>query len=92
MSMTDNTSEADSEDDASGHDQRIEPLPEILQSPRAKLVYLYLRTVKEAQVADLQRALRMQALALSPILELLVDHKLVEHADDGSVMATEYTE
>lgn len=92
--MTDNTSEteANSDGDASSHDQRTEQLPETIQSPRAKLVYLYLRTVKEAQVAELKQALGMQALALYPILELLVDQKLVKHVGDGYIMATEYTE
>jgi predicted transcriptional regulator len=90
--MTGNTAEVDPESNASRHDQRTEQLPETLQSARTKLVYLYLETVEKAQVGELQRALDMQALSLYPILEILVDHKLVERADDGYVIATDHVE
>lgn len=74
---------------ASSRVRRPEPLPERLRSPRAKLVYLYLRTVGEAKVADLQQALRMPALTAYPILEILVDDGLVARTDGGYVATTE---
>lgn len=90
--MTGDTFEAQSEGDASSPDQRTEVFPKSLQSPQTKLVYLYLRAVDGAQVENLKRALGMQALALYPILERLVDHQLVERTDDGYVMSTAYEE
>lgn len=90
--MTGDTSDAQSEADASSPDQRTEVLPEALQSPQTKLVYLYLRAVDGARVEDLKRALGIQALTLYPILERLIDHQLVERGDDGYVMPTGYEE
>ncbi|WP_251344236.1 TrmB family transcriptional regulator [Haloplanus halophilus] len=67
----------------------VEPLPERLDSSPAKLVYLYLRAVTEARLAELRRSLGMRALALYPVLELLIDRGLVERVDDRYVVTAE---
>lgn len=67
-------------------DRRPEPLPDTLGSPRTKLVYLYLRSAAGAGQTELKRSLGMQALALYPILETLVDEGLVERVDDEYVV------
>lgn len=58
-------------------------LPEQITSPQAKLVYLYLRSVKKAQVKHLKQSLGLQALALYSILETLIDTTLVECHDES---------
>lgn len=72
-------------------DRGPEPLPDTLGSPRTKLVYLYLRSTAGAGLTELKRSLGMQALALYPILETLVDEGFVERVDDEYV-ATEGSE
>lgn len=90
--MTGNASGADSEVDAWSHDQRTEPLSGTRQSPRSKLVSPYLRTVREAERADLQRALGAQTLAPCPVVELLVGDTFVKRVDVERAVTTEHDE
>jgi hypothetical protein len=53
-------------------------LPTDLDSPRAKLVYLYLRTHGEATLDELQNGLGMQKLTLYSILGTLTERDLVD--------------
>lgn len=85
--MTEATSDADTALADANADRRVVPLPDDLQSPRTKLVYLYLRTAAGGSMAELKRSLGMQALALYPILETLVDEGLVERVDDEYAVA-----
>jgi predicted transcriptional regulator len=52
-------------------------LPTELESPRAKLVYLYLRT-DTASIDDLQSDLGVQKITLYSILRTLRERELVE--------------
>lgn len=61
---------------------QLQPLPEELDSPRAKLVYLYLQTIGEATITDLQRDLAMPKLSILSILASLSEAGLVD--DTGS--------
>ncbi|WP_276245393.1 helix-turn-helix domain-containing protein [Haladaptatus sp. YSMS36] len=58
------------------------PLPAQLASPRAKLVYLYLRTEQEATIDDLHEALGMAHISLYPILRKLASRGFVEAEGD----------
>lgn len=53
-------------------------VPPEIDSTGSKLVYLYLHTVEQATVEELQSSLRMKQLALFPYLETLADEGLVE--------------
>lgn len=53
-------------------------IPSEIDSTGSKLVYLYLHTVEQATVEELQNSLRMKQLALFPYLETLADEGLVE--------------
>ena len=53
-------------------------LPETVESPRAKLVYLYLQTTGGATVADLRAELDLPKLTLFSILKTLRSRELVE--------------
>ncbi|ELY54961.1 sugar-specific transcriptional regulator trmb [Natronococcus amylolyticus DSM 10524] len=55
-------------------------VPATLQSPRTKLVYLYLAQ-GEASVDALQADLDISKITLYPILQTLAGHGLVERAD-----------
>ncbi|MFB6170278.1 MAG: helix-turn-helix domain-containing protein [Haloarculaceae archaeon] len=63
--------------------QTVTPLPEDLESPRAKLVYLYLATNGTATLTDLQRGLGLKQLTLYSILGTLADRGLVDRTDAG---------
>ncbi len=54
------------------------PLPPELQSPRAKLVYLYLTTNGEATVGELADDLGMKKIALYGVLKTLRQQDLVD--------------
>ncbi|SNR54725.1 Sugar-specific transcriptional regulator TrmB [Halorubrum vacuolatum] len=54
------------------------PLPPELQSPRAKLVYLYLTTNGEATVGELADDLGMKKIALYGVLKTLRQQNLVD--------------
>lgn len=53
-------------------------LPETLESSDSKLVYLYLATVDEATISDLQSTLGVKQLALFPTLDTLEGEGLIE--------------
>lgn len=56
---------------------RERKLPTELESPRAKLVYLYLQT-DDASIDDLQTDLGVQKITLYSILRTLRERELVE--------------
>jgi len=65
---------------------RAEPqasLPDELDSPQAKLVYLYLTMTGDTTVTELQRALGVSKLALFSILDTLTTDNLVQQTEDG---------
>jgi DNA-binding IclR family transcriptional regulator len=57
-------------------------LPAELNSPRAKLVYLYLSTHGGATLSELQDGLDMKKLSLYSILRTLTDQQLVARDAD----------
>lgn len=61
----------------------VDALPEELDSPRAKLVYLYLAVADDAALTDLQETLDLKKITLFSILESLQRRDLVEHDDDA---------
>ncbi|MFC6823550.1 TrmB family transcriptional regulator [Halopelagius fulvigenes] len=62
-----------------------ESLPSDLQSPRAKLVYLYLRQMEEGTVEHLRTALGMKTITLYPVLGTLVEKGHVRSDGDRYV-------
>lgn len=62
-------------------------LPPELQSPRAKLVYLYLTTNDGASVADMASSLGMKKISLYSILKTLREQDLVEETDERYALA-----
>lgn len=62
-------------------------MPTDLNSPRAKLVYLYLSTRGEATIGDLQEDLSMQKLTLYSILKTLRKRDLIEQESGRYVPA-----
>ncbi|SER18650.1 helix-turn-helix domain-containing protein [Natrinema salaciae] len=58
-------------------------VPDELDSPQAKLVYLTLSVGDEATAADLQRALGLSKLTLLAVLESLATADLVERTEGG---------
>ena len=56
----------------------LNQLPETLESSDSKLVYLYLATVEEATISDLQSTLGVKQLALFPTLDTLEGEGLIE--------------
>lgn len=62
-------------------------LPPELQSPRAKLVYLYLTTNDGASVADMAESLGMKKISLYSILKTLRKEGLIEGTDDRYALA-----
>jgi DNA-binding transcriptional ArsR family regulator len=66
-------------------ESRIGPLPEELESPRAKLVYLALAVTGGASVAELNESLGVPKLTLLSVLDALTGRELVERRDDGLV-------
>jgi len=63
----------------------VDALPEELDSPRAKLVYLYLSVADDAALTDLQETLDLKKITLFSILDTLQSRDLVEH--DGETYA-----
>lgn len=66
-------------------DVRVGPLPEELQSPRAKLVYLAISVTGGATLAELQEALGVPKLTLLSVLDALTGRELVEETESGYV-------
>lgn len=53
-------------------------VPGDIESPRAKLVYLYLDTASAATIDDMQAALDLQKITLYSILRTLREREIVE--------------
>ena len=60
-------------------------LPRDVRTVRAKLVYLYLRATRRAEIAEISRAIKEPQIRLYPALEYLVDLGLVTR--NGSTFA-----
>lgn len=58
-------------------------VPERLESPRSKLLYLALAATGGARAGELRSTLGMSSLTLYPIVRDLREAGLVERADDG---------
>lgn len=54
------------------------PVPDDLESPRTKLVYLYLRERGDGSVEQLRTALDMKSITLYPVLGTLVEKEHVQ--------------
>ncbi len=65
----------------------LNQMPAALESTNSKLVYLYLATVDEATINDLQSALDMQQLALFPTLDTLEGEGLIERDGETFTVA-----
>ena len=52
-------------------------VPDSIESPQAKLVYLYLDATPGATVDELHERLGLQRLSLFPVLETLQRHDLI---------------
>ncbi|UPW00443.1 TrmB family transcriptional regulator [Halorussus gelatinilyticus] len=61
-------------------------LPTELESPRAKLVYLFLQT-REASIDELQTGLGVKKITLYSILRTLRERELVEKRDGRFAVA-----
>lgn len=59
---------AQQSDIAQTQTQSFKTMPEAVDSPSSKLVYLYLHTAGEAHIDELQATLQMKKLALYPSL------------------------
>lgn len=53
-------------------------VPDSIDSPQAKLVYLYLRTTAGATVEELDDSLDLKRLALFPVLDTLESRDLID--------------
>lgn len=73
--------------DLTSGDHALGSMPDELSSPRAKLVYLALRTAPGLTVGELRASLEMPTLALYPTLELLIDRGLAERDGETYVPA-----
>ncbi len=62
-------------------------IPSEIDSTGSKLVYLYLNTVDEATIEELQSSLHMKQLALFPLLGTLESAELVERDGQRYVCA-----
>lgn len=60
-------------------------LPTDLESPRAKLIYLYLQTAEGATVEELRDALDIPLITLLPTVDVLHERSLVEVHDEWYV-------
>ncbi|WP_255192819.1 MarR family transcriptional regulator [Natronobeatus ordinarius] len=57
---------------------QLEPIPDEIVSPQAKLVYLYLEAADEATVDDLNEILAMKKIDVLSVLNCLSSKGLVE--------------
>ena len=62
-------------------------LPPELQSPRAKLVYLYLTTNEDATVSEMGDSLGMKKMSLYSILKTLREQDMVAREGDAYTVA-----
>lgn len=67
--------------------QTPKPLPGELESPRGKLIYLYLTQSDGSTLSDLKRDLDLGALTLYSVLKTLRERDLVRKEDDRFVTA-----
>ena len=67
--------------------ERLAPIPEEIESPRAKLVYLWLEAADGATVDDLGTALAMKKIDILSVLNSLSSAGLVERDGDEYVVA-----
>lgn len=58
--------------------KQLEPIPDELSSPQAKLVYLYIDAVGGATVDDLNEGLAMKKISVLSILSSLTGEGIVE--------------
>ncbi|WP_336363992.1 TrmB family transcriptional regulator [Halalkalicoccus salilacus] len=65
----------------------LDQMPAALDSSNSKLVYLYLATVDEATISELQSTLEMQQLALFPTLDTLEGEGLIEREGETFTVA-----
>lgn len=56
----------------------FEPIPDSLESPRSKLVYLYLTGRESATIERIQTDLKMKKIALYAVLQTLTEKGLIE--------------
>ncbi len=62
-------------------------LPETVESPRGKLVYLYLQFHEGATVEELRDGLDLQRITLFSVLKTLEERGVVEQDDEEYVTA-----
>lgn len=65
----------------------FDQMPADLDSSNSKLVYLYLETVEEATIDDLQSTLDLKQLALFPTLATLEGKDLIERNGETFTIA-----
>ncbi|MFC7224000.1 TrmB family transcriptional regulator [Halalkalicoccus salilacus] len=65
----------------------LSQMPATLTSSNSKLIYLYLATVDEATISELQSTLEMQQLALFPTLDTLEGEGLIEREGETFTVA-----
>lgn len=63
----------------------VRPLPDEIDSPRAKLVFLYLLVGDGKTLCDLHDALGIKKITLLSILGLLENRGLIDRADEHYV-------
>ncbi|SNZ12241.1 hypothetical protein SAMN06269185_1568 [Natronoarchaeum philippinense] len=66
----------------------VDTLPAELDSPRAKLVYLYIATADSAHLTDLQATLGLKKITLFSILDTLQGRDLIEERGDAYAVAS----
>ncbi|MHC3439093.1 MarR family transcriptional regulator [Natrialbaceae archaeon A-gly3] len=66
--------------------EQLDPVPETLDSPQSKLVYIYLDATGGATVDDLNQILAMKKISILSILSSLSSEDLVEK-NDGTYVA-----
>lgn len=73
---------------ATHDDDRQPALPDDLESPPAKLVYLYLASYGEATPGDLRDGLGLTTLSVLTLLDTLESRGLVRRDDAGYALAS----
>ena len=79
---------AQQSDGAQTQTHSFETMPEAVDSPSSKLVYLYLHTAGDAHIDELQATLDMKKLALYPVLNTLETHDLVDRDGETFTLAS----
>ncbi|RQG98656.1 MarR family transcriptional regulator [Natrarchaeobius oligotrophus] len=68
--------------------ERVEPVPDELESAQAKLVYIYLEVADGATVDELSRALTMKKIDVLSVLNSLIADGFVEKTDAAYVVGS----